>query len=415
MPKSYIVEKTAERLAKEDKLAKVDKYIDRAEELIVESNILEKRMDETGLFEKIWKRHLKEVEKAKKEMRKNKKLKKEEIEEAIKEKNFTRPQNVLAPSRKKIEEKRMVINRRTLATLLKDVRKWGIDGYRVIVELRKTVTGQEIIYHVQTSGHTYSYTLTEEQYINLLEKNAQGAGLFRTGWSGIEKAVDNLKKNTNSQSLDLFQLGVGAESSTIFEGDKNGKGKLYDKGNRTQLKHDALYQYLLKMDNGRAAIYYQKKNKETGVSEESVSAGISYSRIAELHSQMLYFYKTAIEKEGGLSNFVKNKKNEIKYFIEMYKHEKLHLDTDTFYESGDATYGVNTLVENKVGQATISIKTIREGLKKIVGLKGKTKEEKKQGFIQIFTKKIEGDKTLTKDIQEGAYNVAVNSIEKLFS
>ena len=72
----------------------------------------------------------------------------------------------------------------------------------------------------------------------------------------------------------------------------------------------------------------------------------------------------------------------------------------------------DVLIENKVGNAVISLQTIRKAINSIASLKGQSLENIKNSFIQLFTKKPVGE--LTKSIQEGAYNKAVKSINELF-
>ena len=129
----------------------------------------------------------------------------------------------------------------------------------------------------------------------------------------------------------MFTLQVGASS------EKKIQKRTGVKTPAVQLNKDAVYQYLI----------------QNRVILDERTGNISYSRIAELHSQLLAKYKWQKDLNG---NVVFPKDNKFNYFFtqerqklvdtftRLYKKEKLHRDTDEFYKSGDATLDENTVI-----------------------------------------------------------------------
>lgn len=282
--------------------------------------------------------------------------------------------------------------------ILKKINNWGVNGYRVVVQMRRTVTGQELIYHVQTDDHSLSYTLNEQQFLDLLSSNT--AGLNYASWEKVEKQ--------GAPQLSLFKLNVGASKTKMK--------KMFNHAPTINLKRDALYQYLV---NTKAIS--QKNKWDT----ENHSEYAYHARIAELHSQLLASYTWILNNNGGVAFPRKNgpkdksgyfiteeRKRLVDLFIKQYKKEGLHADKDAFYETGDATLNEAILIENKVGNAVVSISTIKNAIESIASLRGASKEQMRARFIEMFTKHNSG--RLTKKIQEGAYKTAVESINTLF-
>ena len=287
--------------------------------------------------------------------------------------------------------------------LLKRINNWGIRGYEIIVELRQTATGQVLIYHIQDKDHSVSYALDQKQFLQLLSSNT--AGLNYAKWETIEKAV---KEGT--PKLDLFKLNVGATEK-----------KLKDfKAPSINLKKDILYRYLL----GESEIAGPTLLKKNTFDKEEDSYYVYHARIAELHSQLLAFFEWQYNRTGGVAEpkskrkddsgffFTNARRRAVDTFIGRYKKEGLHKDTDTFYETGDATASATVLIENKVGNAVVSISTIRNAINKIAALKGLSREQIAQSFINMFTKSSEAN-TLTYLIQGAAEEKAISEINKL--
>ena len=370
MPENYIIKQTADTVVQASPLTRVNHLINNAYQLNEEANLLDTELKNTQSLQQSIQQHRTQL----------RRMYKENPDQAFEE--WT-------------SQKEVITANKQMESVFSRMHKWGLKSYQVITQLRNTITGQDIIYHVQDAKHTASYTLNEEQFLKLVASNSIGKG--RLSWAGIEQAIQE-----GVPPLELFTLQVGASS----------KNKIQKRtGVETptiQLNNDAIYQYLIQK---RAIL-----DEQTG--------NISYSRIAELHSQLLARYKWQKDSKGNTAFPKSNSSNKyffsqerqklVDTFIRLYKKEKLHKDTDEFYKSGDATLNENTLIENKVGRAAVSLKTIRNAIKDIAALKGVNKEALRQGLIQLFTNAPQTGRYLTQMLQEGAYNKAVESINKLF-
>lgn len=399
---NYIATQSASGFVYNSKIDIFNNCIANAKKLQKERIGLDQKIEQSKLLLKMMVRHQNLLKKA--GLSDEKLQMKDENDNKIYKDNTASADMILNASGKR----RSVISKKTIENLLKDINKWGIEGYKVITTLRKTVTGQELIYHIQDSNHKYSYVLNEDEYIKLLENNK--AGMSRTNWSAIKKAVSEGFQKVDSSLLDLFQLNVGATGKKPIESAiQQASGE--KRGPSIYLEKDALYQYLITKDNNH------------DVAIRSKHGGIDYSRIAELHSQLLARYQWQLSKSGGGVAFPTEKqKSKNKFFFTdrrqkmvdaftgRYKTEKLHRDRDTFYESGDATLNEDTLIENKVGKATVSISTIRKAIDKIANLEGLSKDQLKQSFINLFTTNPKTENYLTKMIQDGAKEKAIKSI-----
>ena len=370
MPESYIIKKTADTVVQASPLTRVNHLINNAYQLNEEANLLDTELKNTQSLQQSIQQHRTQL----------RRMYKENPDQAFEE--WT-------------SQKEVITANKQMESVFSRMHKWGLKSYQVITQLRNTITGQDIIYHVQDAKRTVSYTLSEEQFLNLVASNSIGKG--RLSWAGVEQAIQQ-----GVPPLDLFTLQVGATSERKIQ--KITKAETPS----IQLNKDALYQYLIQT---RAIL-----NEQTG--------GVSYARIAELHSQLLAKYKWQKDSKGNTafpknpsSNkyfFSQERQRFVDTFIRLYKKEKLHKDTDEFYKSGDATLNENTLIENKVGRAVVSLRTIRNAIEDIAALKGVNKEALIQGLIQLFTNAPQTGRYLTQMLQEGAYNKAVESINKLF-
>ena len=371
MPSKYILERTADTVTKTASLERVHQLISEAHRLNEEATLLDVELKNIQSLQQSIQQHRTQLRRAYKE----------NPDQAFEELN---------------SQKETITAKKQMESVFSRMHRWGLRSYQVITQLRNTITGQDIVYHVQDAQHTVSYTLNEEQFLKLVSSNSIGKG--RLSWAQVEQAIQG-----GAPPLDLFTLQVGATSEKKIQ-ERTGVAT-----STIQLTKDALYQYLIQ---NRAII-----NEKTG--------NIDYARIAELHSQLLAKYKWQKDSSENVA-FPKNNKSKyffsqerqklVDTFIRLYKKEKLHRDTDEFYKSGDATLDENTLIENKVGdRAVISLRTIRSAIRDIAALKGVNREALKQGLIKLFTSAPQTGKYLTQMLQEGAYKKAVESINKLFT
>ncbi len=371
MPSKYILEQSANTVVKMSPLQHVNQLIERANVLNTEATSLDIELKNTQLLYKSIQIHRAQIRRA----------------------NANQDQ---LSTEYTIQKETATANKQ-MESVFSKMHKWGLEGYKVITQLRKTVTGQDIIYHVQDAKHTASYTLNEDQFLQLVASNSIGKG--RLSWAEVDKAIQE-----GAPGLDIFTLQVGAISQNKIQ------KRTGVQTPSTQLVNDALYQYLI---HSKSILNMQ-------------NTGIDYARIAELHSQLLASYQWKKDADGSVAFPPKGNKNSSSYFfsknrqrlvdtfIRLYKKEKLHRDTDAFYQTGDATLDENTLIESKVGNAVISLRTIRSAIRDIAGLKGVNPEALKQGLINLFTKAPQTGHYLTQMLQEGAYKKALESINKLF-
>ncbi len=368
-----LAEQSSQIWSKASRLERVEILINRADLLNIERKALEDKIQQEGLLRKIknWSdQHQKQLRHAYK------------------------PDDALMKLVKQ-KDKSKIENR--INNLLIKIHDWGVRGYEVIVQTKQTITGQELIYHIQDSSHTFKYTLNEQEFLQLLSSNS--VGMKYASWAQIDEAI----QKGYPKPLDLFKLNVGA-SKTQMKQFKNNVPTI-------NLKRDALYRYLV---DTKAISRKNTWNKE----ENSEYA--YHARLSELHSQLLASYKWVLDEQGNVKKpenssdyfFSKERKRLVDSFIRLYKKEGLHKDTDKFYETGDATLNESILIENKVGNAVVSISTVKNAIISIASLKGTNSEQRRQHFLQMFTKGPSG--RLTTKIQGAAYEKAVKSINELF-
>ena len=371
----YIAEQSYPKLKQSLKLEKVQILINEANKLNNDWEILNSKLQKRGIYTKFFNEHQKQLKYSK-----------------------LSPNKVL---QKMLNQKERNRNIKEINNILGEIKIWGVNGYRVIVELRETVTGQELIYHIENDTHTISYTLNTEQYLKLLASN--NLGFNYSSWESIEKA-----KQAGFPKIDLLKLNINAT-------DKNLK-RIFEENLKDlqpiNLKRDALYQYLVDTKAIERQSYWDKEN-------ETYYA--YHARIAELHSQLSASFAWRRTPEGEIEKpkdgyfFSEIRKKLVDAYIRIYKKEKLDKDTDSFYEVGDSIKDENTLIENKVGNAVVSLKTIHNAIKRIADLKNVNYETIRTEFINLFTKEPKVGMMLTRQIQEGAYKKAVESINELFT
>ena len=376
----FVAQQTAEDLTKNQRLQKVFNLIEDAERCSQKGIDLNNKLHKRGIISSLDKFHKKNMNNL----------------------GSKKPNDILKSYKASKSKNRIT----EINNILRELQLWGIEGYRIIVQLRSVVTGQQLIYHIQDTQRTHTYILTEQEYLDLL-KESGNANMSYTTWKQIEEAV---KKGSPKTKTDLFKITINTSKTKLKKiATQNTYALTID------MNKDALYQYLLQT---RAIT---KKNTFSDNEEDTVNY---HARLAELHTQMLsslkwiysnskgnVAYPTKAKDSSGFF-FTEERKKEVDNFIKRYKDEGLHVETDAFYLTGDATLDENTLIENKVGGAIISLQTIRNAISSIAALKGKSLETIKNNFIKLFTKKPTGE--LTKSIQEGAYNKAVASINELF-
>lgn len=300
------------------------------------------------------------------------------------------------------KQKKYIQEYNQIQTWLTDLHHWSLRGYKLIISMRKDVTNQELIYHIQDTSHSFSYTLTESQYLRLLSQN--DISMTYAGTSSLEDAAKGEKPLG-----DLFKLNVGATQNILSQIDEwsqqKGKG-LIPKAN---LKQDVLYQYLM---------------QDKGVIKTD-RGDTSHSRIYELHSQLSAAYEWSRNPDGSIQGpedikkkgkskffFTKTRENAVAGFIQKYIQANMHKDNIAFYKTGDAIQDNKTLIENKVGKAVISIQTIKNAIQEIASLSTTSKEKLRKGLIQLFT--YSGGDSFSRKIQDGAKNFAIKSINSIF-
>lgn len=291
------------------------------------------------------------------------------------------------------------MNMQGIQQWLTELHHWSLQGYQVVMGLRKEATGQELIYHVQDVNGTYHYTLNENQYLKLLANNPLGMNYAST--SQLEQVIAQ-----GTPLADLFKLQVDATQKNLSKVDSWSQQERHGQILKTSLKSDVLYQYLMK----NAGSDFQDSQGRT-----------LHSRIYELYSQLRAQYKWVENPDGSIKSSGRNgsiffsatRQNAVNNFISKYVTANLHKDNTAFYKTGDAIQDNYTLIENKVGKAVVSISTIRRAVEGIAQLGGiKSVSDLKQALIQMFT--YSGSDAFSKKIQEGAKKVAEKNIKELF-
>lgn len=305
------------------------------------------------------------------------------------------------------------LNATAIQKWLTKLQTWALKGYKVIVSLRQLVTGQQLVYHVLDSNKKYVYELTENQFLDLLSQKSIDFG--RKGWTGVEEAISKGVPLGDIFELRVDVQGRGTKGQTALGAwaEENVKQE-----SRRAIKDDAIYNYLLaknKLPSGYGDSLYTDKGKPR------------HSRIFELYDQLSYSFEWKRNTENTIMSpgsndthdstgffFSEQRRAAVDKFITGYIDENLHKDTSEFYQAGDTTQDANTLIENKVRGATVSIRTIRNAIKDIANLGNLTSPaELKNRFISIFTSKGAGGE-LTQAIQGAADKKAREEIEKLF-
>lgn len=377
MPENYIIERSATFLIQNSaKQGAIQNYIQRAGQLDKEYNNLQTRQVQLSFAKQLNLQHQQNIQMAYANGK-------------------TKP--YVNTTYWNFQDSRNDANMQDIQVWLNDLHRWSLQGYQVIVGLRKEVTGQDLIYHIQDSSGSYHYTLNEDQYLKLLAQNPVGMNYAST--SQLEQAAAG-----GVPMADLFKLQVKATQTNLSQVDIWSQQQGHQQMIKSSLKQDVLYQYL--MQNG-------------GVIQEGGKT--LHSRIYELYSQLRAQYEWAENPDGSIKSsgrkgdifFSATRKNAVDNFIAKYTGSNLHKDNTAFYKTGDAIQDNHTLIENKVGNAVVSVSTIRRAIRDIAALGGiKSAAELKKELINLFT--YSGKDAFSKKLQDGAKNAAIKAIRELF-
>ncbi len=298
-----------------------------------------------------------------------------------------------------------------------DLQKTAIEGYKVVMRTRKLVTKQDFIYRVRTgSGNKvpYSYTLTEDQYIELLSQEP-----LTTAWTStrdLEKAAYALKtvRNKDVPLSSVFQLVTGRGSQVSIE-DAIKKAPAPEnafKDIKVSVKHnlekDAIYRYVHRAGN------FIGQRKHPNVIDEA--------RTYELYTMLLnrfsWQYRDGMlleAKNNGTGFFSGKRLRQVRETIKNYKSKsELAYDNIAFYKTGDNVLNERTLIENKVGKAVVSISTITKAINDIAGLNNLNQKDLTNKLIEMFSHGAKGT-TLEGKIYNGARDFAVKNIKEFIT
>ena len=295
-------------------------------------------------------------------------------------------------------------NRDDVRQWLANLKQWSVKSYKLVTELRHLVTGQTIVYHILDSNKTTVFEVSEDEFLNLItQKDLDFGG--RGGWKTIDKALSG----PNPANLaDLFELRVNTTEKADRKNHKTALQVWQEKNAKNatvrNIKGDVLYNYI-------ASKYgdYDDLQTPTGAA--------SHAAIFELYDQLYHKFEwqknsayKIITFQGanttdGFSNY---RKDEVDDFISKYMKDIKPNKTDTFYEAGDITADENTLVENKMRGATVSIRTIKEAINKIASLDLSSISQLKQGLKETFVKQGTG---FIAEVREKAYEKAIKAID----
>ena len=377
MPEKYIIEHSATYFIQNDsKRVAVQNYIQKANQLKIQYESLEARQRELSFAKQLNTQHQQNIQMA-----------------------YANGKNkpYVNSTYWNFQDSRNDVNMQDIQIWLNDLHRWSLQGYQVIVGLRKEITGQDLIYHIQDSNGSYHYSLNEDQYLKLLANNPIGMNYAST--SQLEQAAAG-----GVPMADLFKLRVNATQQNLSKVDAWSQQQGHQQIMKASLKKDVLYQYL--MQNG-------------GVIQEGGKT--LHSRIYELYSQLRAQYEWVENSDGSIKSsrrkgetfFSATRQNAVNNFIAKYVAANLHKDNTAFYKTGDAIQDNYTLIENKVGNAVVSISTIRRAVEGIATLGGiKSADMLKKELINMFT--YSGKDAFSKKLQEGAKKVAERAIKDLF-
>ena len=272
------------------------------------------------------------------------------------------------------DEKQRTADFNIITFYLDPLKRWSLEAYQEIVSVRQFITnGQELQYDIE-QGTSYSYRLTEGQY---LESLAQG---------NLTSRKQSWDKITPQNLGDALSLTVTKPTAYV---NKTFIGRSQD----ALTKH--LYQYA-----ATSAIEGEK---------------IYDSRLYEMYSQIRYSLFKDIPLGAPIpSKIFDAKKVQTDKFIKDYISAKMHKDNLAFYKMGDSIENANTLIENKRTGATVSIKTLRNAIRElnnIVNLPKPTKAQLKQKLKTLYIQTGKSD--MEHSIQDAAARRAKKGIDEV--
>ena len=307
-------------------------------------------------------------------------------------------------------------NKQDIQKWLKDLQKWSINSYKVITSFRKFVTGQTLSYHILDSNKKHVYEVNEDQFLELLSQKNMDFG--RRSTATVNQA---LKKGV--PLADLFELRVGTTMQrdphkTALQTwvDKQNEGKSIPLTEQKQdvitvrtIGNDVLYNYLVARAKNLVAL-------------QSSQGKASHAKIFELYDQLYYSFKWLKSKAGSnkiakltgsntIEGFTIERKQAMDNFITNYLSDIVANSSDTFYGAGDTIQNENIIIENKMVNATVSVKTIKDAIQEIAHLTMSNVAQLKSKLKQLFAIKGQG---LIADIRKEAYEKAVKHINDLF-
>lgn len=293
------------------------------------------------------------------------------------------------------------------------LKNWSLKAYEVIMGLRRLLTEQTFVYHVMDTNKKYMVQLTEDQFLELLRGNEMDV---RVGTKTLNSMAINAK-TTATKFGDIFKLSVHATQQNLKKalGNENlNFAKEKDSDIIRSVEKDVIYQELLTMgDNNKPILQTQKDGKNTGNPD--------HSRLYELYSQLLNVKEAQLIRKDiargvpieKIREKTKGYYGKFKQFVNDYVNTPgLARDNIAFYRTGDAILDKQTLVENKVGDAVVSVQTIADAIKSIAGLAQLKKEKLKKKLIELFS--YSGTSRIEEQIQGDAAKFAEKHIRESF-
>lgn len=293
------------------------------------------------------------------------------------------------------------------------LKNWSLKAYEVIMGLRRLLTEQTFYYHVMDTNKKYMVQLTEDQFLDLLKGNEMDV---RIGTKDLNNMATGAQK-TATEFGDIFKLSVNATQQNLRRALKDEKLNFAQPENpnidvRSKDK-DIIYQELLTMgNNNKPVIQTRKDKKDTGDPD--------HSRLYELYSQLLNLKEAQLIRRAVENGKSMDKIRGTKYYAKFKKFVDDYVNTPAlardniaFYKTGDAILDDRTLIENKVGNAVVSVKTIAQAIKDIAGLAQLKKEKLKKKLIELFS--YSGTSPIEKQIQSNAAKFAEKHIRESFT
>lgn len=303
--------------------------------------------------------------------------------------------NALSLKETIFENYKDTVNNAPLVTWLTNVQTWSLDAYRELMSFRDFVTGEQRLIYDIMGADSFSYRLTEDQFLELL-----------TGDLTVYHSMNWSELASKGNLFNLLKLQVA---------DPSKNNDLKNIGTKHNLKEDILYRYLTQHD---------KFNEGYGNPVEE----LKQSRLYELYDQLRYSLDWKLADDGRVMSpeevdmkgetdffFSQDRESEVDSFIANYISAKMHRDTVAFYRTGDAIADALTIIENKIGgSAVVSISTISNAIDKLNGLNNNKYNQSasalKKRIKAILTYSDQKHK-FANEIQKGAKKAAEAAID----